>query len=179
MSSCLRNICAFLCLSVLGSAVAQQQTGAPAGIPVPRVPPSTDSTKPPADTAQSFSYRVRVVDGRNGTAIRNAHVKLWYDEPAGAGYEFATDTQGYGNMPAPAAEPLRVLVSVLDYTDCRRPMRGDPPIGYNLQNIAQHGIAAQNGCGRVAIRTSPGELVVFVRPARWYEGLNRNAGNWP
>lgn len=130
-----------------------------------------------AGLPQSFNYRVRVVDGRNGAAIRNAHVKLWYDEPAGSGYEFATDEQGYGNMPAPATEPIRVLATVTDYTDCRKPMHGDPPIGYNLQSITTTGIAVQNGCGRVAVRTRPGELVLFVRPARWYEGLNRNLGN--
>ena len=122
-------------------------------------------------------YRVKVVDGRTGAAIENAHVKLWYDEPAGAGYEFATDARGVGLMPAPVTEPVRVLVSVVGYTDCRKPMRGDPPARYNLRMIAATGLAAQNGCGALNVRATPGELVLFVRHSRWYEGINRNAAN--
>lgn len=177
MRGWLRDTGACLCLIFMVSIAAEQQTSAPAGVPVPAVPPSRSGDIPGSGSTQSFSYRVRVVDGRNGTAVRNAHVKLWYDEPSGPGYRFVTDTQGYGNMPAPAAEPVRVLVSVADYTDCRRPLRDDPPVGYNLRNIARQGLSAENGCGRVATKTSPGELVVFVRPARWYEGLNRDTGN--
>lgn len=122
-------------------------------------------------------FRVRVLDGRNGAPVRNAHVKLWYDEPAGAGYEFATDATGSGNMPAPVGEPIRVLVATTDYTDCRRPLRGDPPLGYSMAGIAATGIATENGCGRVATRTHPGELVLFVRSPHWYEGINRGSTN--
>ena len=122
-----------------------------------------------------MTFRVRVVDGRNGAPVRNAHVKLWYDEPAGSGYEFATDARGVGEMPAPVGEPLRVLATVIDYTDCRKPMRGDPPRAYNLAGIAKAGVAAENACGRVATHTRPGELVLFVRPPHWYEGLNRDS----
>lgn len=125
----------------------------------------------------SAVFRVRVVDGRNGANVRNAHIKLWYDEPSGSGYELATDANGYGNMPAPVGEPVRVLLGATDYTDCRKPMRGDPPEGYSMASIATAGVAAQNSCGRVSVHTHPGELVLFVRPGRWYEGLNRSVGN--
>ncbi|MGI4853996.1 MAG: hypothetical protein ACRYF4_08145 [Janthinobacterium lividum] len=103
-------------------------------------------------------------------------MSLWYDEPAGTGYQLVTDAKGFGNMPAPAGEPVRVLATVNDYVDCRHGQRDDPPAAYNLQSIATAGSAAQNGCGRVAIHPAPGQLVLFVRPSRWYEGINRDAG---
>ena len=124
-----------------------------------------------------MTFRVRVVDGRNGAPIRNAHVKLWYDEPAGSGYEFVTDIRGVGEMPAPIGDPTRVIATVADYADCRRSLRGDPPKGYNMAAIARSGTATENACGRISIHTQPGELVLFVRSAHWYEGLNRSPGN--
>ena len=161
----------------LHAARAQQQTGAPAGIPVPPPPVAPASTVSGDDSPEGHTFRVRVVDGRNGSPIRDAHVKLWYDEPAGTGYELATGPRGFGSMPAPVGEPLRVLVTVSDYVDCRKPLRGDPPQGYNLQTIAATGIAAENTCGTVSVHTRPGELVLFVRSQRWYEGLNRTPRN--
>ncbi|WP_074652010.1 hypothetical protein [Terriglobus roseus] len=160
-----------------GIASAQQQTGAPAGIAVPP-PPEPAVTSPSVDVAPDTRvFRVRLMDGRNGQPIANGHVKLWYDEPSGAGYELATGARGVGLMPAPVGDPLRVIVTTLDYNDCRRPARYAPPQGYNMAEIAKSGLAAENGCGTVAVRPQPGELIVFVRPTRWYENLNRNSGN--
>lgn len=156
---------------------AQQQTGSPAGVPVPSPPADVSSAGNANGADGAMTFRVRVVDGRNGSPLRNAHVKLWYDEPAGSGYEFATDVRGVGQMPAPVGEPVRVIATVTDYTDCRKPMRGDPPQGYNLAAIATSGIATENACGRVSIHTQPGELVLFVRSPHWYEGLNRGSGS--
>lgn len=171
---------AFGCLLLLCTAVcpAQRQTEAPAGIAAPALPVSTTQGDQDSGTAQrSRVFQVRVVDGRDAAPIRDARVRLWYDEPAGPGYQFATDAAGVGAMPSPVGTPVRILAEVTNYTDCRRPMRGDPPQGYSLEAIRQSGMAAQNGCGAIGVRTRPGELVLFVRPARWYEGINRVVGN--
>lgn len=165
-------------LAALGrKGTAQRQTGAPAGIAAPSIPSSVDTSHVETEGAQALHFRIRVVDGRMGSPVPNAHIRLWYDEPAGTGYQLVTDAEGFGNMPAPVGEPLRVLATVDDPMDCRRVLRGDPPKAYNLQGIATTGTAAQNGCGRVAVHATPGQLVLFVRPSRWYEGINRNAGN--
>jgi hypothetical protein len=157
------------------TAWAQQQTGAPAGIAVP-APPPTRQPAPSSDPAPDARvFRVHLVDGRTGAPIAGGHVKLWYDEPSGTGYEMATSSRGIGLMPAPVGEPLRVLVGILDYNDCRRPARYSPPQAYNMAEIAKAGVATENTCGRVAVRPQPGELLFFVRPSRWYENLNRNA----
>lgn len=154
---------------------AQQQTGAPAGIAVP--PPPAAAPGAVSGPQTSAVFRIRVVDGRNGEPMRNAHATLWYDEKAGAGYAVATDARGFANMPAPVGEPVRVLVLLVDATDCRRRSPDDLPTGFNLQDIAAHGTSAENHCGQVGERATPGELVLFARPPRWYEGINRGTGN--
>ncbi len=156
---------------------AQQQTGSRAGVPVPAAPEPPTSSNAGQDHVASLHFRIRVVDGRNGVAIRNAHLKLWYDEPAGAGFDLATDARGEANMPAPAGQPVRVLLSLIDYTDCRHRMRDDPPQAYGIAIISTTGIVADNSCGQVSVHAARGELILFARPRRWYEGLNRSDGN--
>ena len=158
---------------MVAAAHAQQQTGAPAGVPVP--PPPAASTPATQTVApESHSFRVRLLDGRNGTPVAGGHVKLWYDEPTGEGYTVVTDAHGIALMPAPVGQPVRILADLTGSTDCRRNQRYAPKPSYTLADIAAKGAAADNTCGDVALRTSPGELVLFVRPARWYEKLNRN-----
>lgn len=176
MTSARATLCCLVMLALRAASIAQMQTGASAGIPIPAAPATLGPGNGATDTPKGLHFRVRVLDGRNGAPIQGAHVKLWYNEAAGSGYGFASDPEGYGNMPAPVGQPVRVLANVTDYTDCRKSLRGDPPTGYNLQRIAATGMAASNSCGPVAVRTSPGELVLFVRPARWYEGFNHNDG---
>jgi hypothetical protein len=134
---------------------AQQQTEAPVASP-------------------SRVFRVHVADGRNGYAIAGARIQLWYDEPAGPGYAIATGARGDALMPQPIGDPTRVLVSINGYTDCRKLDHDAPPDGFNLASIAEKGMAAQNTCGRIAVHTTPGELVLYVRPSHWYENLNKN-----
>ncbi|AFL88354.1 hypothetical protein Terro_2445 [Terriglobus roseus DSM 18391] len=173
----MKHLLSAVILVLASTACAQQQTGAPAGIAVPPLPKSSASAASVDAPPGSLVFRVRLIDGRNGQPIANGHVKLWYDEPSGPGYEFATGAQGIGLMPAPVGDPLRVLVSSVDYNDCRRPARYAPPRGYNMTEVAKSGVAAENTCGNVAVHTQPGELVFFVRPTRWYENLNRSVGN--
>jgi hypothetical protein len=127
-----------------------------------------------ADKTEPRVFRVHVADGRNGDAIAGAQVQLWYDEVAGPGYAIETGARGDALMPSPVGEPIRVLVSIAGYTDCRKFDHDAPPQGYNLAAIAASGMAAQNTCGRLTVRPGPGELVFYVRPSHWYENLNKN-----
>lgn len=149
----------------------QRQTGAPAGIPVP-TPGAQDGTAvEPLPTSAVF--RVHVLDGRNGDPLRNAHLTLWYDEQAGEGTLLTTDQHGNAPMPAPLGQPQRVLVRLADLVDCRAGATHEPLVGVNLQAIAQHGESTGNRCGVVGKHPAPGELVIFARPLRWYEGINQ------
>lgn len=168
-----------LLLIALGLATlahGQQQTGASGGIPVPPVPEQhAPAAATPDDIApDTHSFRIRLLDGRSGNPIAGGHVKLWYDEPTGNGYIVSTNARGIALMPAPIGEPIRILVHPDSDVDCRHTKPYDPPTAYSMADIAQKGIAAENTCGSLSARTSPGELVLFVRPQRWYDRLNRN-----
>ncbi|MEG9434017.1 hypothetical protein [Terriglobus sp. ADX1] len=166
---------AMIALGMVTLAHAQQQTGASGGIAVPPVPQSSTAVpSPDSDGIDSHSFRIRLLDGRNGSPVAGGHVKLWYDEPSGNGYILATNGRGIALMPAPIGQPVRILVRSEGAVDCRHTQRYSPPIGYNLADIAAKGIAAENTCGDVAVRVTPGELVLFVRAERWYEKLNQN-----
>lgn len=165
-----------IALGMATLAAAQQQTGASGGISVPAVPqPSAAATAEPDDVASdTHSFRIRLLDGRNGNPISGGHVKLWYDEPTGNGFIVSTNARGVALMPAPIGDPLRILVHPDTDVDCRRTKPYDPPTAYTMADIAQKGTAAENTCGSLSVRTFPGELVLFVRPQRWYDKLNRN-----
>ena len=153
-----------------------QLSGPPAGVPVPPAPIASEAPKitNSADVSpDSHVFRVRVVDGRNGSALPNAHLRLWYDDVAGSGYVLATDKRGIAVMPEPVGLPVRVLISPTDRIDCRKLPENEPASGYNLQEIAAKGTATENHCGDAPARPRPGELVIFARPVRWYEGINR------
>ncbi|MEZ2345725.1 hypothetical protein [Terriglobus sp. RCC_193] len=162
-------------LGMVTLAHAQQQTGASGGIAVPPVPQSSSAISTPDSAASdSHSFRIHLLDGRNGSPVAGGHVKLWYDEPSGNGYILATNGHGVALMPAPVGQPVRILVRTDGAVDCRHSARYGPPLGYNLADIAKKGTAAENTCGNVAVHVTPGELILFVRPERWYEKLNQN-----
>ncbi|WP_232296151.1 hypothetical protein [Terriglobus sp. TAA 43] len=169
------KLLAMVALGMVTLAHAQQQAGASGGIAVAPVPQSSTAIPVPESAAPySHSFRIRLLDGRNGSPIAGGHVKLWYDEPSGNGYILATNGRGVALMPAPIGEPVRILVRSDGAVDCRRAQRYGPPVGYNLADIAAKGIAAENTCGDAATRATPGELILFVRAERWYEKLNQN-----
>ncbi len=166
---------ALLCLLIAAvgrRGAAQEQTGGPPGVPVPP-PPAAPATAGPGGTAVQHIFQVRLVDGRNGLPLAKAHVTLWYDEPAGEGIVMQMDERGTAAMPAPVGLPIRVLLALRELVDCRKLPKDAPPHGYNLQAIAQRGISVDNSCGAIAVKPVSGEIVLYARPMRWYEGLNR------
>lgn len=178
-----RRFCGLVVPGVLTLAgIVTCQTGdpkisaAPGGVPVPPVPAAA-APAPVAVDASPLSgvFRVRVIDGRNGSAVDRAHLRLWYDEAGGAAFSLVTNAQGVALLPAPVGMPVRVLVAPDDKIDCRvqQSSAGTPPQGINLAALAETGTVLVNHCGRISDKPRPGELVLFVRPLRWYEGLNR------
>jgi len=106
--------------------------------------------------------------------VASTHIKLWYDEPSGEGITLTTNARGVALMPAPIGQPIRILVRPEDAVDCRHMETYSAPRGYSMAEIEHGGVAAENTCGSGSAHTSPGEFVLFVRPARWYEKLNRD-----
>ncbi len=163
-------------LSAWSQAQNPTVSSAPGGVPVPAVPVQ----RPPASATASLPtvsgvFRVRVVDGRNGLDMGRAHLQLWYDDLGHDGVTLITNAQGVALMPAPVGLPVRVLVLPQDAVDCTRSQKDQnaPAAAYNLAALAATGSASVNHCGHITVKPRPGELVLFARPLRWYEGLNR------
>jgi hypothetical protein len=114
---------------------------------------------------------LRVVDGRNGNAVAREDVNLWYDEMDGRPIVLRTDDNGVAVLPPPLSPAVRIFVTPLESVDCRKPVT--PPLAYSLRTMAETGISAENRCGAPLVRRRSGELVLFVRGHRWYDGVNK------
>ncbi|WP_187290159.1 hypothetical protein [Terriglobus saanensis] len=114
---------------------------------------------------------LRVVDGRNGSAVVHEDVNLWYDEMDGRPIVLRTDDNGVAVLPPPLSPAVRIFVVPLESIDCRKPVT--PPLAYSLRTMMDIGISAENGCGAPLVRRRSGELVLFVRGRRWYDGVNK------
>lgn len=131
----------------------------------------TSSPASATPTPESHAFRVLLMNGHTGLPIAGGHVLLWYNDETGPGYTAVTDTHGIALMPEPPATPVRVLVSAPDLLECRHHLSGTPPEGYGFEAIARSGVSTENTCGGPLVRPAPGELVFYVRPPHWYNGI--------
>lgn len=44
---------------------------------------------------------------------------------------------------------------------------------YSVKRILESGMAASNTCGKLRMMPKPGELILFVKPVHWWDGLRR------
>ncbi|WP_419803662.1 hypothetical protein [Terriglobus sp.] len=157
-----------------------QQTGPPAYVPIPAAPIASDGPKAEPEVAVpagDLHFRVRLLDGRSSLPMKNARVRVWYDEQGSAGYLLTTDLHGEALLPAPTVTPVRVLVVPDGLYDCRKLSEREAMPGYNLQQIAGKGMVTEDRCDAGARAVAhPGELTLFARAPRWYEKLNAGAG---
>jgi hypothetical protein len=125
---------------------------------------------PPSLSAQEI--RIRVLDGRNGHAISDEHVNVWFNSFKGSALESATDKNGYVTLQLP--KDVKFLVIAADYyADCRSIRKNFAPQSYPVAEIIKIGVLADNTCGKFAVEPKPGELVFYVRPLHWGEALHR------
>jgi len=116
------------------------------------------------------ALQIRVLDGRNGTPIKDEVIHLWFDEQEGAPALLQTNESGIAVVPVPPASALRLIWSATTYMDCRKGHADAPLAAYSLKEITEHGLAAENTCGSPGFSRHAGELIIFVRPRRWYDG---------
>ncbi len=71
-------------------------------------------------------------------------------------------------------QSARLIFSANLYVDCRNSKGGrDEPV-YLVSDILNSGVLAANTCGtRLKIAPTPGEMILFVRPGHWWEGIKR------
>ena len=116
--------------------------------------------------------KIRVVDGRNGHPITDEKLQLWFDRQSGGAMSIATDKQGVAKVDAPAGSAL--ILSANIYTNCwYSKQTGPKQPTYSVSSIVRSGVSGANTCGTVKVLPRPGELIFFVRPEHWWEGMKR------
>jgi hypothetical protein len=117
------------------------------------------------------SIRIHVVDGRNGKTITKEHVQVWINGKSGNALSLVPGSDGIAGLDAPAGS--RIEVEANYYIDCRPFHRDAPRPTYSVDEIKNEGVAAQNACGKLDSEAKPGELLFFVRPIHFWEGMKR------
>lgn len=137
--------------------------------------------------AQTATIHVRVLDGRTGKSLSGMkltfvdyHTDRDGDTYADLNGRMIVKTSADGDSYIANADAHGVLVfSDLGngvWTLCTRQKLYDrhaPTVGnehlYRVSTIVSSGLVATNNCGRRTATAKPGELVIFIRPATWWE----------
>lgn len=120
--------------------------------------------------AATQTVRVRVVDGRNGKTIKDERVQVWVGKTVNP-VEPQSGPDGVAIFNAPEGSSIEIESNL--YVDCR-PFRKDAPRPvYSVDEIERTGIATANSCGKYKTTAKPGELVFYVRPLHFWEGMTR------
>ena len=123
-------------------------------------------------TVNAEPITIRVVDGRNGHPITDEKLQLWFNRQSGSAMSISTDKQGIAHVDAPSDASL--LLSANLYVDCRYSKQTGPERPtYPVSDIMRSGVLAADTCGKLKLSPTPGELIFFVRPEHWWEGMKR------
>jgi len=125
-------------------------------------------------TAQQIT--VKLVDGRNGHALKNQSIGLWLGDRAigNPAIERITSSDGTAVFPVPH-EQQSFVISAFGFVDCRPVKIADKSTGeykqavYRFADVLGHGVVAENRCGKSVMQALPGQLVLFSRPPHWWE----------
>jgi hypothetical protein len=146
--------------------------------------------------ARAQEIRIRVLNGRNGKPITqeclNVSLGPWHGADllaptnkdglivlhVGGGTvsaEVPPGAQCVGGFPTRATLPQGEdrITPASGGNDCHpfHKNQVNTPPSYSIQEILQHGVVAENTCGKVRTETKPGELIFFLRPPTWLEKL--------
>jgi hypothetical protein len=122
--------------------------------------------------SRAESIRIRVLDARNGRPIRNEVLQIWIDIQGGMAKQARTNALGIATVNVERSSVIYVASNY--YVDCRYSKKtGQLRYGYSVSEILSTGKLAANTCSKMSPEPNPGELIFFVRPERWWEGMRR------
>jgi len=100
----------------------------------------------------------------------NDYIQVWFGEHWDHLQGAHTDSAGVAVFSIPATrEALHVLSGY--YFDCQPFHKGAPRPAFNVEEILSTGVVSENTRGAARLQSHPGELVVFVRRFRFWEGM--------
>jgi len=115
--------------------------------------------------------RIQVVDGRNGKTITDEQLQVWINGTTKNALSLKPGPDGIAELEAPAGSSLKIESNL--YKDCRTLEKSAARPVYSTDQIRSSGIATQNTCGKLRLEPRRGELMFFVRPLHWWEGMKR------
>jgi hypothetical protein len=120
--------------------------------------------------ASAEIIRIRVLDGRDGRPIRDERVQVWLASSPKV-LSISTDKNGIGQFDAGEDSSFEIESNI--YLDCRPFRKGVPRPSYSVVAVLKDGLVTPNTCGHVKTEPTLGEIVFYVRPLHWWEGIKR------
>jgi hypothetical protein len=110
---------------------------------------------------------VQIVDGRNGQPMNKFRVYIILDDPKDASaLSLLTGRDGEIRFDPGNAKTLQVRP--VGAVECSPPTIA--AYGHNsIEEIRKTGLVGLNYCGRANMKPLPGRLVIYARPATWWE----------
>jgi hypothetical protein len=116
---------------------------------------------------------IEVVDGWNGTPRTNMTVNVWYGSKIGPPpTQVTTGIDGKAVLNVPGSTEA-ILIMGQSVADCRANKRRNyiEQNAYQVKDILQAGVVAQNLCGKSQAQSTPGTLLLYVRPVHWWQKM--------
>jgi len=141
----------------------------------------------PIGLAQTATIHVRVLDGRTGKHLSGMNLAFvdYHTDRDGSTHAdlngrttVKTSVDGDSYTANPDAHGVLVLNGLGNgvWTPCTRQKLYDSDTRtygsehlYPVSTIVASGLVANNNCSRRTAAAKPGELIIFVRPATWWE----------
>jgi hypothetical protein len=130
-----------------------------------------------ANSGAQNSHRtidVKVLDGRNGKPIKGAHLLIFAGGTAeelrrhSQHFDLLTDQHGEAELTLDSDSIKFLQVWVDKMTLCQpRPNA----VSLSVEEALAKGLLAPNGCGKLHMSSTPGQLSVFARPATFGEKM--------
>jgi hypothetical protein len=122
-------------------------------------------------SAQQSRIVIRMLNGKNGHPIGDASVNVWLGNEVSA-LQKIPDANDEIGLDLAGVEPRIIRVMPNMRMDCRS-SNGHSPDGekipYSLDEILSKGIVGANVCGKATASPTPGVLILFFRPMKFYE----------
>jgi hypothetical protein len=125
-------------------------------------------------TAQDSHIIVQVVDGRNGRPLANQHLLVFAGESPQSvrqhkkQFELVTDKEGRADLMVVPRDIQWIQVWVDWHVLCQSEPNSK---SFSVAEILSTGLSTPNTCGKVAQEAGVGHLIVFARPAHFWEKM--------
>lgn len=129
--------------------------------------------KPTMPLLAEQQITIAVVDGRNGKPRTNTTVNVWYGTKiVPPPRQVTTGLDGKAVLNVPGSTET-ILINGRRVADCRATERRNhiEQNAYQVKDILEKGVVAQNLCGKSQAQPTPGTLMLYVRPVHWWEKM--------